>query len=432
MTPAPPSPEPRLRSLVGRTLVGRYELTRWLGGGAFGGVFEGRQLILGQPVRRVACKLSRRTGMTEESAAEIFADALRLAEALDGMTDAEARRHLVHVYDGGVAPSMASRAYLVMEYVPGDSTLATWFGSLQPVPANQMFGWAGQACLALRGLHSLDPPLLHRDIKPDNVLLGSDRMVRLIDFGLAARLLTTGAVPGVAGTLQYMAPETSQGRSVPASDLYSLGVLLYEGLTGGHPFEHLKPPRDLPESMHGDWLHGEKRLAVPVPPSRLTNTVGQEADEVVLRCLEFEPERRFQSAVELLAALDSLRDGTSAARRPAGERALEEAEALLEADDPDGARRVLVRFERGEWPLSTGWLLLTRRMADVLAARGRPAEAAERLDAVWHLVRERALLRTRKERRDLLDRIAALYRTAGMTFQANQFAWLSEREGGRR
>lgn len=90
-----------LRSFEGRVINDRYLLTKWIGGGAFGAVFLSEQRILGRPVRRVACKISRDAGMTEEDAQEKFADILRLAEAMDGLTDSEARRHLVHVYDGG-------------------------------------------------------------------------------------------------------------------------------------------------------------------------------------------------------------------------------------------------------------------------------------------------------------------------------------------
>lgn len=288
-----------LRSFEGRVINDRYLLTKWIGGGAFGAVFLSEQRILGRPVRRVACKISRDAGMTEEDAREKFADILRLAEAMDGMTDSEARRHLVHVYDGGLAHDAGGRAFLVMEFVQG-TTLAAQFATLKTVPAKLLFNWARQICVALRGLHALDQPLLHRDLKPDNVLLGSDLTVRLIDFGLAARLLESGTVPGVAGTLTYMAPETSQGQSVPASDLYSLGVLMYEGLTGRLPYEHLIPPPGMPDTLHGDWLYEQKRVGRAVaPPSRLNNTVTRETDAVVLRCLEFDPARRFRSAAEL-------------------------------------------------------------------------------------------------------------------------------------
>lgn len=420
-----------LRSFEGRVINDRYLLTEWIGGGAFGAVFLSEQLILGRPVRRVACKISRETGMTEADAQHRFADVLRLAEAMDGMTDAEARRHLVHVYDGGLAHDAGGRAFLVMEFVQG-TTLAAQFRSLRTVSAHQLFTWARQICLVLRGLHALDRPLLHRDLKPDNVLLGSDLTVRLIDFGLAARLLESGTVPGVAGTLTYMAPETSQGQSVPASDLYSLGVLMYEGLTGRLPFEHLVPPPGLPDALHGDWLYQRKKEGRAVdPPSRLNNTVTREIDAVVLRCLEFDPARRYRSAAELLDALAEAEAGSR--RPPPGESELEQAREEAAAGDTAGACDTLrACLDSGsEAPSPAVRLALLNELARLLDAQGDLAGSARRLAEAWQLVRGSALLRTRKERCALLSRTAEAYRRAGNAYQTTHFEDLLRRERDR-
>ncbi|QFR01159.1 serine/threonine protein kinase [Streptomyces phaeolivaceus] len=420
-----------LRSFEGRMIDDRYLLTEWVGGGNFGAVFLSEQRILGRPVRRVACKISRETGMTEEDARHRFSDVLRLAEAMDGMTDAEARRHLVHVYDGGLAHDAGGRAFLVMEYVQG-TTLADQFHSRRTVSAKQLFTWARQICVALRGLHALDQPLLHRDLKPDNVLLGTDLTVRLIDFGLAARLLESGTVPGVAGTLTYMAPETSQGESVPASDLYSLGVLMYEGLTGRLPFEHLVPPHELPDALHGDWLYRRKKEGRAVaPPSRLNNTVTREIDAVVLRCLEFDPARRFRSATELLGALAEAEAGPR--RPPPGANALERAREQAAAGDTAGACDTLrgCLDSGAENPSPAVRLALLNELAGLLDTRGDPAGSARRLAESWQLVRGSALLRTRKERCALLTRTADTYRRAGNAYQARHFEDLLRRERDR-
>lgn len=420
-----------LRSFEGRVINDRYLLTRWIGGGAFGAVFLSEQRILGRPVRRVACKISRDTGMTEAIAQEKFADILRLAEAMDGMTDAEARRHLVHVYDGGLAHDAGGRAFLVMEFVQG-TTLAAQFATLRTVPAKLLFNWARQICVALRGLHSLDQPLLHRDLKPDNVLLGSDLTVRLIDFGLAARLLESGTVPGVAGTLTYMAPETSQGQSVPASDLYSLGVLMYEGLTGRLPFAHLVPPPGMPDALHGDWLYRQRKEGRPAaPPSLLNNTVTRETDDLVLRCLEFDPARRFRSATELL---DALAEAESGARRPPpGESALEQAREQAAAGDTAAACRTLrTCLDSASENLAPAVrLALLDNLARLLDAQGDPAGSARPLAEAWQLVRSSTLLRTRKERCALLSRAAEAYRRAGNAYQATHFEDLLRRERAR-
>ncbi|MEV6591031.1 serine/threonine-protein kinase [Streptomyces acidicola] len=418
-----------LRRFLGRTVADRYTLTDWIGGGAFGGVFRSEQHILGQPVRRVAFKLSRRAGMTEENARELFADVLLLAQAMDGMTDAEARRHLVHVYDGGLAQDAGGRAFLAMEYVQG-TTLAAQFASLRRVPASLMFKWVRQVCVALRGLHTLVPPLLHRDLKPDNVLLGMDGTVRLIDFGLAARLLKLGHVPGVAGTLRYMAPETSDGESVPASDLYSLGLLMYEGLTGIHPFGHLVPPPEVPDAAHGAWLRDQKRRITPAPPSTLNNTADGAADDVVLSCLQYDPARRYRSAGDLVDVLDALATGPRRPRPRPGERALEEAVRLAAQGDPAGARRVLLRCLDTEQPPPAVRLAVLEELARSHGTAGDPAATARCLADAWQLVKDSALLRTRDERCALLARVEDAYRRAGNGFQAEHFARLRHREQG--
>ncbi|MGK5554480.1 serine/threonine-protein kinase [Actinomadura kijaniata] len=397
-----------LKALRGTVLDGRYPLEEWLGEGGFGGVFRSRQRLLGTPVRRVAVKLSRRTDLTEANVRDLFGDALLLAEAMDGMTDTEARAHLVHLYDAGVADG---RGYLVMEYVQG-TTLAAQFASLPGgVPARLMTRWARQVAVALRGLHSLTPPLLHRDLKPDNVLLGLDRTVRLVDFGLAARMVTAGHVgghvsghvgghvgghvEGVAGTLAYMAPETWRGRSVRASDLYSLGLLIYEGLTGRHPYGHLHPPYGLPADAHGDWLYEARREIIVDPPSRLNNTVPPALDAVVLRCLAHDPRDRFGTAEELIEAIDA--PAPAAPARPAPR---------------DGAADLV-------------------RQADLLADRGEHAEAARHYERAWRALRDvPAPPGGRAERVALLERLSGAYRRIGNDFQADRYAELSRREGG--
>ncbi|MFJ9542389.1 serine/threonine-protein kinase [Streptomyces sp. NPDC101225] len=431
-----PTDESGMRGLTGRTVDGRYVLRDWLGGGGFGAVYRSEQYILGNPVRQVACKLSRRTGITEATAADLFADVLLLAEAMGTMADTEARRHLVHVYDGGLARDLGGRAFLVMEYVQG-STLAAEFARLQRVPARLMVKWARQICLALRGLHGLVPPLLHRDLKPDNVLLGTDRSVRLIDFGLAARMLDGGLVPGTAGTIQYMAPETAAGASVPASDLYSLGLLMYEGLTGRHAYDHLVPPLSLPRRAHGEWLQEQKLKASPVPPSALNNSVSPELDAVVLRCLEVRPGHRFRGAAEVMAALEALpgtgQAAASARRAPApGTREL--AEARRARREGSAAQAVSLLQPLAEDGRTERDLLpsVLAELAEALEQQGTYDAAAAHWAKAHDLVRAGARMADGTARADLARRAERAFRQAGNRFQADHFARLSGGEQGRR
>jgi serine/threonine protein kinase len=411
-------------ALVGRTVCGSYRLRKCLGEGAFGGVFLSDQYAFGLPMRRVALKLSHRTRMSEEDAREVLADALLLAEAMDGISDARARPHLVHVYDAGIAPDLDGRGYLTMEYVEG-TTLADVFRDRGRVPESELLPWVTQMCTALRGLHLLTPPLLHRDLKPDNVLLGKDNVVRLVDFGLSAKLVQLGHVPGVAGTLTYMAPETLRGKSMPASDVYSVGLLIYEGLTGRHPFDDLRPPPGHPDALHGDWLYEAKRRVRAVPPSQLNNTVTERLDEIVLRCLEVNPDRRFRDAAELLGELNR----ETPTETPAG-KALRESRDRPATGDLDGARNILVRALAEPSVPAPDRFELHRELGELLSLRGEHSAAAAELAHAWKLTEHTAILRTRSDRAALLGRIADCHRLGGNVFQQRRWERRQRQERG--
>jgi eukaryotic-like serine/threonine-protein kinase len=424
-----PADHEDMRGLEGRTIAGAYRLRELLGEGAFGGVFLTDQYVLGLPIRRVALKLSRRTHVSEENARDMLADAFLLAEAMDSITDAQTRAHLVHLYDAGITRDLEARWFLTMEYVPG-TTLADQFASFQRVPAPLLVKWVSQICRALRGLHNLPLPLLHRDLKPSNVLLGLDNTVRLVDFGLAARLLSLGGVPGVAGTLAYMAPEASQGTTTPASDVYSIGLLTHEGLTGRHPFEHLVPPIDLPDALHGRWLYETKRTSPAVPPSSLNNTVPRELDEIVLRCLRFDPGDRFPDAAALLEALEAVGAGT--ALPPPAEQALRESRDRRAAGDLrgalDGVDKVLSKAELSR----EDRLRLLREKGEVLDLAGEHADAAAAFVQGWQLTANAGVLRTVRDRAALLTQIIDCYEKADNSFQTRRYTALRthELEGG--
>lgn len=412
-----------MASFEGTTLRGTYALEELVGEGAFAGVFRSEQRFFGVPVRRVAVKLTKHTGLVPAEAREVFADVFMLAQAMDEMTDARARSHLVHVYDAGIAPG-DGRGFLVMELVQG-TTLHDQLASFRRVPAQQLVTWVSQMCRALRSLHTLPTALVHRDLKPSNVLLGTDLAVRLVDFGLAARLLEHGYVPGVAGTLAYMAPETSQGWSTPASDVYSVGLILYEGLTGQLPFAHLVPPLDVPVSRHGDWLFDQRRDVRAVPPSERSNTTTPQLDAVVMRCLEFDPARRYRHAGELLDALETLdapapEDPVAVSRRRRGEGDLAGARAALEASLAGNRSSVPVRFA------------LLRELGGVLVELGQPGAGADRLRQAWDLAGGTAVLRSRAERADLLASIADAYGADGNAWQADRYRRMARDERQRR
>lgn len=294
-----------MNSLVGQTLRDSYILEELLGEGNFGAVFRGTQLFLGTPVRSVAVKLTKDTNLDISTARMIFADAFLQAQALQKMTDARARQHLVHVYDMGIALE-EKRGFIVMEHIQG-TTLADRLASPHPIPTTQLVDWMSQICHVLHKLHTLVPPLLHRDLKPDNILLGSDGILRIVDFGLAASLMQHGFARGFVGTLAYMAPETMIGESVPASDVYSIGVIFYQSLTGSHPFAHLLPLMS-PTNFNREQFYQQMNTYRPPPPSHLNSIVPAALDALVSRCLEFYPNKRYYNAGALLRELTRIQE----------------------------------------------------------------------------------------------------------------------------
>jgi len=415
-----------MKSFKGKMLQGKYLLQESIGEGNFGAVFKSQQYFLSVPIRRVAVKVSKHTEIDIEKAKEIFAEVFTLAEAMDELTDTEARSHLVHIYDVGILPEESNRMFVVMEYVNG-TNLARQFESFDhQIPENLLLKWVRQICCALKGLHMLIPPLIHRDLKPDNILLGIDLNVMVVDFGLSARLLHLGYVPNTVGTVTFMAPETSMGESVPASDIYSIGIMMYQGLTGQLPFSHLIPPLNLPNALRSDWLYEQKSIVRPAPPSSLNNTVTPQLDALVLRCLEFNPSKRFFNAGELLKALDELYNPPPDV--PEDVAALNEGRCLKDSGDLNGARS---SFEQGLKAASrskeTRFALL-RELGENLVALQEYQTAAVRLVDAWKLTENSAILRSRKERFLLLGEIEDAYQKSGNRYNTNKYEKLKSEE----
>ena len=153
---------------------------------------------------------------------------------------------------------------------------------------------------------------VHRDLKSDNILVDRRGIVRVVDFGLAAfadRRL--GFAPGSLGTFTYMAPETLQGRSTPASDVYSLGLLMYELFTGGGPHLSASWSTDEKSDHRDEFVRLKKSLRFP-PPSEVQNEIRNDyrwLDALILRCLETDPERRMADAGKLLTAIETCEAG---------------------------------------------------------------------------------------------------------------------------
>ncbi|NIM12815.1 MAG: protein kinase [Candidatus Aminicenantes bacterium] len=415
-----------MTSFVGKSIQGKYTLREYIDEGNFGVLFKSEQQFLDIPVRRVAVKISKQTGLDIEKVKDIFADVFLLTAAMDEMTDSEAKSHLVHVYDAGILSGEGDRAFLVMEYVDG-TTLSNQFKSYRQVPASLMMKWARQICRALKGLHTLVPPVLHRDLKPSNILLGIDCNVQVVDFGLAAKMTLHGFVPGVAGTIDYMAPETILGKSVPASDVYSIGIILYEGLTGKHPFADLVPLIDLPNAMYNDWLYKQKSIFRPVPPSSLNNTVTHDLDDVVMGCLEFkQTERQYHNAEALLRVLEKLETPPPASP---GENSLEKGHRWRAEGNWEEA---YIAFKEGlkasANPKKIRFALLNE-LGEVLIIMRNYKEAAQWLVEAWEIAKNSGeILRSRLERANFLEKIVQVFLAIPNNYQANKYEDLKKAE----
>jgi beta-lactam-binding protein with PASTA domain len=204
--------------------------------------------------------------------------------------------NIVNVYDWGIENSTY---YLVMEYVEGRDLkdIILQGGQLLPERAVEI---AISICLALEAAHAHG--IVHRDIKPHNIIVTYDNKIKVMDFGIArttggSAMTETGTI---MGTAQYISPEQAQGRAAdPRSDLYSLGVVLFEMLTGKVPFDGENPVAIAYKHVRED----------PLPPSMINPDISSELEAVVMKALSKNPENRYQSAVEMCSDLERCLEG---------------------------------------------------------------------------------------------------------------------------
>lgn len=264
---------------VGAVLAGRYELESTLASGGMGAIFRGSDHVLRRPV---AVKVLH-PHLAETSAAERFSREGRLLGSL-------MHPNLATIFDMG---SQNGLPYLVMEFVEGES-LAAIIERDAPLSRTAGMPIALQLCRGLAYMH--ERGVVHRDIKPQNILITHGDRVRIVDFGIARGPETSEmTAPGwVMGTAQYLAPETVAGEAATTrSDLYSLGVVLYRLFTGRLPFDGDDP---FAVAM-------QHRTATVPPPSQFIPQIHPALAEVLLRLLEKEPDARYQSAAATAAAL---------------------------------------------------------------------------------------------------------------------------------
>jgi serine/threonine-protein kinase len=289
----------------------RYRDVELIGKGAMGDIYRATDTALG---RTVAAKVLSDRYADDDSIVRRFE---REARTAAGLSNA----NVVTIYDVG---AWEGRPYLVMEYLPGGSLADRLAASGPPTPAVSL-RLLEQAARGLDGAHAAG--IVHRDVKPANILLDERDNVRVADFGIARAvgadsLTTTGTVLGTAG---YLAPEQARGDgATPASDRYALGVVAFELLTGSRPFER--------DSSTAEAL-AHVNAAVP-PVASFRDDLPASLDPVFRRALAKEPEERFPTCLELVAALREALAGDAEATA-----ALPVVAAPLPAPEPKPAHR---------------------------------------------------------------------------------------------
>ena len=271
--------------------VGNYRLVRLLGSGGFADVYLGQQIYIDSPA---AIKLLR-TNLSQEDMESFRAEARTLVRLI--------HPHIVRLLDFGQDGSIP---FLVMDYAP-NGTLRERHPRGQRLPHDIIVDYVNQIASALQYAH--DSKVIHRDIKPENMLLGRENEILLTDFGIAVVFQSTRTQLNqqTTGTISYMAPEQIRAHARPASDQYSLGVVVYEWLSGYRPFS-------------GSFTEvAAKQLMAPPPPlHELVPGISPEIEQVVLTALAKEPKDRFSSMRAFATALEqAIRASQAASHSPA-------------------------------------------------------------------------------------------------------------------
>src|SRR5579864_1227217 len=286
-TPRTPTPVSALRNQQpvlesGAILAGRYEILDTLGEGGMGAVYKARDLELD---RMVALKVIRPELAKHPAIIERFKKELLLSQRVT-------HRNVIRIYDLGEGDGVK---FITMEFIEGED-LRSLIHERKKFPPEEAVHIMEQVCLALDAAHQVD--VIHRDLKPQNVMREKAGRILVMDFGLARTLQGDGMTQtgALVGTMEYMSPEQALAKDLDQrSDIFSAGLIFYELLTGVMPYRA--------DSALASLIRRTQERAKPI--SDHDSTIPQSLTNIVSKCLEREPAARYQTAKELLADLEA-------------------------------------------------------------------------------------------------------------------------------
>ncbi len=279
--------DPKMRELIGDHAIGRYKYVSKIGSGGMGvvhKVFDIKNNCV------VAMKILREGLSGSSKAIDRFFREARIAATLN-------HKNIVKIYDYNIS-NVYGQSFITMGYVEGESLrdiVEKRFSESVDITLAEVaetLYYILQLCDALECTHSKG--IIHRDIKPDNIMIDLQRQIKITDFGIVhieeASFTPTGAL---IGTPRYMSPEQVHGARVDGrSDIYAVGIIMYELLVGSPPF------------ISGDIAYQQVRV-VPTPPREICPVIPEKVNAIILKCLEKKPEDRYQAAPELKTDIDS-------------------------------------------------------------------------------------------------------------------------------
>jgi serine/threonine protein kinase/Tfp pilus assembly protein PilF len=277
---------PKEELTTGSTFAGRYQIIEELGRGGMGRVYKAVDTEINE---KIALKLIKPEIAADKKTIERFRNELKFARKIR-------HKNVCQMYD---LSKEEGNYYITMEFVPGDDlkSLIRRMGRLSP---GQAITITKQVCEGLTEAHKLG--VVHRDLKPQNIMIDQDGNARIMDFGIARSLEGKGITGAgvMIGTPDYMSPEQIEGKETDQrSDIYSLGVILYEMVTGQAPFEGDTP-----------FTIGVKHKSeAPKDPKELNPQIPDDLSRIILNCLEKDKDNRYQSAGELQSELTTLDQG---------------------------------------------------------------------------------------------------------------------------